>query len=53
MDFDKLKVKNSKLEICGKEFDKITTRNPKIIQKYTNNHPSDYLVDKNERELKI
>ena len=51
MDFDKLKVKNSKLEICGKEFDKITTRNPKIIQKYTNNHPSDYLVYENETDF--
>ena len=51
--FDKLKVRNSKLEICGKDFDNITTVNPKIIQKYTNNHPSDYLMDKNENNFKI
>ena len=48
---DKLKVNNSKLEICGKDFDNITTVNPKIIQKYTNNYPSDYLVDKNETDF--
>ena len=43
-----MKVENSKLEICGKDFDNITAVNPKIIRKYTNNHPSDYLVDKSE-----
>ena len=46
--FENLKVKNSKLEICGKDFDNITTVNPKINQKYTSNHYSDFLVDKNE-----
>ena len=35
----------------AKDFDNITTVNPKIIQKYTNNHPSDYLVDKIERDF--
>ena len=35
----------------AKDYDNITTVNPKIIQKYTNNHPSDYLVDKNETDF--
>ena len=35
----------------AKDFDNITTVNPKIIQIYTNNHPSDYLVDKNETDF--
>ena len=50
-DFENLKVKNSKLEIFGKDFDNITTVNPKIIRKYTNNHHCDYLVDKNETDF--
>ena len=32
----------------AKDFDNITTVNPKINQKYTSNHYSDFLVDKNE-----
>ena len=35
----------------AKDFDNITAVNPKIIQIYTNNHPSDYLVDKNETDF--
>ena len=31
----------------AKDFDNITAVNSKIILKYTNNHPSDYLVYKN------
>ena len=46
-----MKVKNSKLEICGKNYDNITTVNPKIIQKYTDNHHSGYLVDKSETDF--
>ena len=46
-----MKVENSKLEIFGKDFDNITAVNPKIIRKYTNDHPSDYLVDKNETDF--
>ena len=34
-----------------KDFDNITAVNPKIIQKYTNNHPSDYLVYENETDF--
>ena len=32
----------------AKDFDNITAVNPKIMQKYTDSHPSDYLVDKIE-----
>ena len=35
----------------AKDFDNIAEVNTKIIQKYTNNHPSDYLVDKNETDF--
>ena len=35
----------------AKDFDNITTVNPKIIQKYTNNHHSDYLVYDNETDF--
>ena len=35
----------------AKDFDNITTVNPKKIQKYKNNQPSDYLVDKNETDF--
>ena len=50
-DFENLKVENSKLEICGKDFVNITTVNPNIIQNYTNNHHCDYLLDINETDL--
>ena len=50
-DLENLKVKNSKLVIFGNDFDNITTVNPKIIQKYTNIHPSDYLVEENETDF--
>ena len=33
------------MKFIAKDFDNITTVNPKTIQKYTNKHPSDYLVD--------
>ena len=52
-----LKDDNSTLEIENNDFehnpklDNITTVNPKIIQKYTNYHPSDYLVDKIETDF--
>ena len=36
------------LKFIAKDFDNITTVNPKINQKYTSNHYSDFLVDKNE-----
>ena len=45
----RLKILN--LKFVAKDFDNITTVNPKIIQIYTNNHPSDYLVDKNETDF--
>ena len=35
----------------AKDFDNNTAVNPKIIRKYTNNHPSDYLVDENETDF--
>ena len=52
-----LEGNNSTLEIENNDFehnsnfDNITTVNPKIIQKYTNFHPSDHLVDKNETDF--
>ena len=52
-----LKDDNSTLEIENNDFennpklDNITTVNPKIIQKYTNNHPSDYLVSETETDF--
>ena len=39
------------LKFVAKDFDNITTVNPKIIQKYTNNHPSDYLMDENDTDF--
>ena len=43
-------MKILKLKSC-KNFDNITTVNSKIIQKYTNNHPNDYVMDKNETDF--
>ena len=52
-----LKDDNSTLEIENNDFehnpklDNITTVNPKIIRKYTNYHPSDYLGDENKTDF--